>query len=429
MRTQLPTSPLHRIGDYSVVRRLGAGGMGEVYLARHPRLPRLDAVKVLRAAASPSAPDALARFDQEAGLMARLTHPNIVAVYDRGRIGGRPWIAMEFVAGPTTGELQRRGPLPPDDVVAVVRAVASALDYAWTEHRVVHRDIKPDNILVTLAGGVRGVKVADFGVAKALDRPAGITAAGMTLGTLGYAAPEVLTGEGCDNRSDLYSLAATATALLTGVQVFRGDRSTVLSAQLTGRFATPTVRGTPLPAAVETVLRRGLSPAPSDRYPFAAVFADELGRAFRAGVTPPPPKPVTAPGPAPAPAPAPAPTARVPTPRARIRRRRIAVVGGAVVCALILGAGVVTASIHGSRTDRATGGTAATAPAQSTPTSARTVPDFRGLTLNEVSARADESGVDFTIDGTAPAEGGVVTTQDPAPNTAGYDGVIRLDFS
>lgn len=435
MRTETPTHRLHRIGEYTVVRRLGSGGMGEVFLVRHPRLPRVDAVKLLRAGAAPSGSDALARFDQEAGLLARLAHPNIVAIHDRGRVGGRPWIAMEYVDGSTAGDLARRGPMPACDVVTVIRTVASALDYAWAEHRVVHRDIKPDNILVTADRTVRRVKVADFGIAKALDRPAGITAAGIALGTVGYAAPEVLTGEGCDHRSDLYSLAATATTLLTGMPPFRGERSDVLAAQLAGHFPPPTVRGAPVPPQVAAVLRRGLSPAPADRYPTAGAFAAALSEAVTRVPRPPIPH---VPGPrvptlrrpgggapsGPAPQGAAAPSSSRRGGRRRTLRR-LAVIAVGLACVAGLGAAVVTASERTRSADAAVDRPAVTAPAPSE----RTVPDFAGLTLLQASERASASGLEYVIDDAAARDDAVVTAQDPAPGTAGFDGAVRLAFS
>ena len=425
VRTEPPTNVLPRIGGYSVVRRLGSGGMGEVYLAHHPRLPRLDAVKVLRAQSGPSTPETLARFHQEARILARLTHPNIVEVYDRGQSGGRPWIAMEYVTGVSAGEISRRGPLPPGAALTVLRAVASALDYAWARHRVVHRDVKPDNVLLVGDGHrIAQVKVADFGIAKTIDRPAGITAFGMTVGTVGYAAPEVLTAEGCDHRSDQYSLAATAHTLLTGAPPFRGDRTTVLAAQLV-ESVPPLSRS--LPPGVAAVLRRGLAADPAARYPSSGALVADLERVLTEPV-PSSPCPL-AQRPAGTPATPYATTAdrlaavRYVPARGGVRRSRgwrLALAGAGCVVAVVAAVGVVAAAPHASRTttsgaqQRGSGVPASL----STATVGTSVPELRGMRLSDARKVAQENQIQLGVPPRGDQPTDVVTAQSPSAGTS-----------
>jgi serine/threonine-protein kinase len=215
-----------RIGDtfagYRILRLLGSGGMGEVYLVQHPRLPRQDALKVL-------CPDVSGdtsfreRFIREADLAAGLRHPHIVGIHDRGEHDGQLWIAMDYIDGSDAAELmQQRYPagMPTGLVTATITAVASALDYAHKKG-LLHRDVKPANIIVAdLDTDDPKVFLADFGIARPLDDTSGITTTNMTVGTVAYAAPEQLMGEAIDGRADEYALAATAYHLLTGAQVF-----------------------------------------------------------------------------------------------------------------------------------------------------------------------------------------------------------------
>ncbi|MBS9533558.1 serine/threonine protein kinase [Mycobacterium sp. M1] len=260
----LPTGAT--FAGYTIVDALGAGGMGEVYLAQHPRLPRRDALKVLAADVSAD-PEYRARFIREANLAATLFHPNIVGVHDRGEDRGRLWIAMDYVAGSDAARLlgdRFRGGLPVADVVEMVTAVAQALDYAH-RHRLLHRDVKPANILLT-DESARRILLADFGIARRLDAISGLTATNMTPGTIAYAAPEQLAGAPLDGRADQYALAATAFHLLAG--------RTRLSA------APPLLAAThPDLAALDPVLARALAEDPAERFDCCADFADALAKA------------------------------------------------------------------------------------------------------------------------------------------------------
>ena len=265
--------------EYTIVRRLGAGAMGEVYLAEHPRLPRRDALKVVAPQVS-SDPEYRERFNREAQNAATLSHPNIVTVYDRGEFEGQLWLTMDYVEGTDAAELltQHRKGLPPDEVVRIVTGVADALDYAH-QRLLLHRDVKPANILLAKldSGGWRPL-LADFGIARRVDDSTGLTQSNIALGTVAYAAPEQLMGLPLDGRADQYSLAATAFELLTGSHLFPdGNAAAVISKHVTA----------PPPAIAERkpelynlspVLTKALAKAPDDRYATCSEFARALGR-------------------------------------------------------------------------------------------------------------------------------------------------------
>jgi serine/threonine-protein kinase len=189
---------------YAIVRRLGCGAMGEVYLAEHPRLPHRDALKVLAQQVSNDA-TYRERFNREAQNAATLSHPRIVAVYDRGEYEGQLWISMAYVEGTDAVRLlekQYRKGMQPDEVVRIITAVADALDYAHQRH-LLHRDVKPANILLAeLDSGGRRAMLADFGIARRDDDSSGLTQTNMTVGTVAYAAPEQLMGLELDGRAD-----------------------------------------------------------------------------------------------------------------------------------------------------------------------------------------------------------------------------------
>jgi serine/threonine protein kinase, bacterial len=195
---------------YTILRLLGSGGMGEVYLAIHPRLPRQVALKILPREFSDDV-EFRERFNREADLAAGLYHPNVVGVNDRGEDMGQLWISMDYVEGTDASKLMRdRYPagMPAQEVITIIDAVARALDYA--HHRgLLHRDVKPANILLTDPDehGERRITLADFGVARELADVSGLTATNLTVGTVAYAAPEQLMGEDIDGRADQYALA------------------------------------------------------------------------------------------------------------------------------------------------------------------------------------------------------------------------------
>src|SRR5690348_13150322 len=167
----MPLADGATFAGYTIVRKLGSGGMGEVYLAQHPRLPRRDALKVLAAAVSADG-EYRQRFNREADIAASLWHPHIVGVHDRGDFEGQLWISMDYVEGTDAGRLVRErhpGGLPSADVVDIVTAVAGALDYAH-ERGLLHRDVKPANILLSQQeSGEQRIVLADFGIARWAD--------------------------------------------------------------------------------------------------------------------------------------------------------------------------------------------------------------------------------------------------------------------
>jgi serine/threonine-protein kinase len=261
---------------YTIVRRLGSGGMGEVYLARHPRLPRDDALKVLRPEVSADG-EYRERFHREADIAATLFHPHIVGVHDRGEFDRQLWISMDYVDGTDAGRLQHdqyHEGMPADEVAEIVAAVADALDYAH-QRNLLHRDVKPANILV--AKDDQRILLADFGIARLLDDTSGLTATNMTVGTVSYAAPEQLMGGQLDGRADQYALAATAFHLLTGSPPFHHTNPAVVISQHLS--ATPPAIGDRRPelAALDPVLAKALAKNPDDRFERCADFARALG--------------------------------------------------------------------------------------------------------------------------------------------------------
>ncbi|OBF12940.1 serine/threonine-protein kinase [Mycobacterium sp. ACS4331] len=274
----MPLADGATFAGYTIIRLLGAGGMGEVYLARHPRLNRQDALKVLTETCTEDA-EYRGRFDREADVVAGLWHPHIVGVHDRGEYEGKLWISMDYVDGIDAAELLARNPsgLPLAAVVPIVTAVAEALDYAHARH-LLHRDVKPANILIADPGTPdERILLADFGIARRDDDTNSLTATNMTVGTVSYAAPEQLMGTDLDGRADQYALAATAFHLLTGSPPFaHSNPAVVISQHLTA--APPRLGGhRPELAALDPALTKAMSKNPADRYARCIDFARALG--------------------------------------------------------------------------------------------------------------------------------------------------------
>jgi serine/threonine protein kinase len=272
--------PGDRLGPYEIVSSLGAGGMGEVYRARDPRLGRDVALKVLPTEASE--PDRVRRFEQEARAVAALRHPHILAVYDVGSHEGQPYIVLELLEGETLRQRLSHGPLPVSKVVELGVQICQGLAAAHA-HGVVHRDLKPDNLFLAREGGV---KILDFGLAKLHEVPesgsdeqptATATDRGVWLGTPGYVSPEQLRGTGASARSDVFALGAVLYEMLAGQRAFRGaSRADTLSAIL-DRDPPPMERpGEPVPPSLERVVRRCLEKDPEDRFQSARDVAFAL---------------------------------------------------------------------------------------------------------------------------------------------------------
>ena len=275
----MPLKDGDMFAGYIIQRQLGAGGMGEVYLAKHPRLPRLDALKILSLDATGDE-EFRARFNREAELASTLWHPHIVGVHDRGEFDGRLWISMDYVEGTDVRHLLEQryaSGMPQQDVVEIVTAVAEALDFAH-ERRLLHRDVKPANILVTLPsdGTRRRVLLTDFGIARETDDMRGLTEAKMAIGTIAYAAPEQLTSKSLDGRADQYALAATAFQLLTGAPPFdQANRAVVVGHHLTTPPPNLSERKPEL-AHLDTAIAKALAKDPEHRYPRCLDFAQAL---------------------------------------------------------------------------------------------------------------------------------------------------------
>ena len=266
---------------YQIERELGQGGMAKVYLARDVKHRRAVALKVLR----PELASAFGgeRFLQEIAIAARLVHPNILPLHDSGEAEGYLYYVMPYVEGATLRQrLDREVQLPIDDVLNIVRQIASALDYAHA-HGVVHRDVKPDNVLL-----VEGhVLVADFGLAKALSSAAStpLTEHGAVVGTPAYMSPEQCVPSGVvDARSDIYSLACVAFQMIAGVTPFRGATAQAMIARHVASDP-PSVcaERASCPEALDDVLHRGLAKLPADRYQHAGDFAAALAAAAGGG--------------------------------------------------------------------------------------------------------------------------------------------------
>jgi eukaryotic-like serine/threonine-protein kinase len=287
LRSAAPASDLvgQVIADrYHVVKKLGEGGMGQVYLAEHVKMGRRSAIKVM----NPSMvhdPDAVARFNREASNASRITHPNVCAIYDFGETpDGLIYLAMEFIEGePLTDLIAREGALPLPRATAIFLQTADALQAAH-DLGIVHRDLKPDNIMVSRRkGGGDTVKVVDFGIAKAVGGDqAGqkVTKTGLVVGTPEFMSPEQLSGDAVDGRSDLYSLALVFFRILSGKLPF--ESTSVQEVMIKRLTEAPTTLATArpdlrFPAGLQPVLDTALARTPSERYQTVAKFAADVG--------------------------------------------------------------------------------------------------------------------------------------------------------
>jgi serine/threonine protein kinase, bacterial len=260
---------------YTILRPLGAGGMAEVYLALHPRLPRRDVIKVLAEAITADR-EFRDRFNREADLAATLWHPHIVGVHDRGEFNGQLWISMDYVEGTDASRLVKehhQDGMPVDEVGDIIHAVAGALDYAH-DRGLLHRDVKPANILLTHPGdGERRILLADFGVARHLGDISGITETNVAVGTVAYAAPEQLTGSNIDGRADQYALAAAAFHLLTGAPPFQHENPIAVISQHLHDDPPRLSDYRPDLALLDDVFFKALAKTPEDRFARCRAFS------------------------------------------------------------------------------------------------------------------------------------------------------------
>jgi serine/threonine-protein kinase len=254
-----------RLGDrYDLEERVGEGGMSTVYRARDTVLEREVAIKVLHEQFSRD-PEYVERFRREARAIARLSHPNIVTVIDRGEVDGRQFIVFEHIRGETLKDvIAREGELPVERALALAHQIGRALVYAH-EAGVVHRDVKPQNVLVDSEGSA---KVTDFGIARTLDIDEALTETGTVLGTSGYIAPEQASGEPADERSDQYSLGVVLYELLTGEVPYSGPNPMAVAMRHL-RDPIPSVRAKrpDVSLRVDAIVARALAKRPRDRFP------------------------------------------------------------------------------------------------------------------------------------------------------------------
>ncbi|MFI6870922.1 serine/threonine-protein kinase [Nocardia sp. NPDC050406] len=267
------------LAGYVIEGRIGAGGSGEVYVARHPRLPRRTAIKVLNRAALAGGADALRRFEREADITARFDHPNIVAVHDRGIAGGRLWISMQYIEGGDTAEL--RG-IDPVRALRIGGEIASALDYAHGKG-VLHRDVKPSNILLAAPDDGRPERalLTDFGIARLHDDTGQVTRTGDITATFAYASPEQLSGATLTPRSDQYSLACAVFVLLTGRKPFEAPHAAAWVYAHTQKRPLRVTEARPeLPTALDEVFDRALAKDPGARFSSCTEFLDAAVRSM-----------------------------------------------------------------------------------------------------------------------------------------------------
>lgn len=381
---------------YRIERRLGRGGMGILYLAIEPGLERRVALKLI-------APEAAAdevftrRFAEESRIAASIEHPNVVPIYAAGEEGEIPYIAMRFVAGSDLGRrIAREGRIPLDQAVALIAQVGNGLD-AIHAAGLVHRDVKPANVLLSGEEGAEHAYITDFGVARNVATQSGLTQTGRFVGTLDYVAPEQISGGPIDARVDVYALGCLLYKLLTGQVPFpREGEAARLYAHLNDPPPAPSLYVPEVPMALDDVVIRAMSKQPGDRY----LSAGDLGRAAQAalsGAAVALPERTVATGaaatvesetaPPPEPEPPTEPTRSEPT---EPNRRLLALAGGAAALVAVVVLIVVLASSGGGGEDTGTAATTQkeeTAPVKEQKKNAE--PDR--LTTSQLIAGADKS--------------------------------------
>ena len=317
----MPLTSGTRLGPYLIDAPLGAGGMGEVYRARDTRLDRPVAIKVLPTIMAESA-ELHERFEREARLLSNLNHPHICVVYDVGRQGDMSFLVMELLEGETLAARIARGPLPVAQATSIALQIGAALDRA---HRigVVHRDVKPENVMLTKAGA----KLLDFGLAKpapikgelgVATRTMPLTGQGTIIGTLHYMAPEQLEGRPADARSDIFAFGAVLYEMITGKRAFAGGTPVSVISSILRDTPRPIPELQPfVPPALDAIVRTCLEKDPDDRWHSAHDLASQLRWIQQSGSQP-----------------------HVPTTPLVRRRRRYSHVAWGVGCLLALGAGV-----------------------------------------------------------------------------------------
>ncbi|MGH9804463.1 MAG: serine/threonine-protein kinase [Candidatus Acidiferrales bacterium] len=266
---------MERLGRYEILEELGRGAMGQVFRGRDPQINRIVAIKTINVAAlDPVIVDEFRqRFFREAQAAGQLSHPGIVTIYDVGEdpASGIPYIVMEHIEGKTLDAMGRGQRMAREQGLELIRQVAEALDYAHTQ-QIVHRDVKPANILVTADARA---KITDFGIAKV--KTAQFTTTGQVLGTPQYMAPEQLTGQSVDGRADLFALGMILYWLLTGEKAFAGESMATLTFKIVySEPLAPTKLNPGLGADTDYVINRALAKDPNRRYQRGREFADDV---------------------------------------------------------------------------------------------------------------------------------------------------------
>ncbi|MGV0791330.1 Stk1 family PASTA domain-containing Ser/Thr kinase [Mycolicibacterium sp. XJ1819] len=287
------TTPQHLSDRYELGEILGFGGMSEVHLARDQRLHRDVAIKVLRADLARD-PSFYLRFRREAQNAAALNHPAIVAVYDTGEAetpaGPLPYIVMEYVDGVTLRDIvHNEGPMPPKRAIEVIADACQALNFSH-QHGIIHRDVKPANIMISKTGAV---KVMDFGIARAIADANSVTQTAAVIGTAQYLSPEQARGEKVDARSDVYSLGCVLYEILVGEPPFIGDSPVAVAYQHVREDPVPPSQRNPdIPPELDAVVLKALAKNPDNRYQTAAEMRADLVR-VHSGEAPEAPKVLT----------------------------------------------------------------------------------------------------------------------------------------
>ncbi|MGH7155500.1 MAG: serine/threonine-protein kinase, partial [Acetobacteraceae bacterium] len=277
------------LGKYQIRGTLGRGAMGVVHDGWDPLITRRVAIKSVRLPdhPDPDTQDEIARFRREAQAAGRLSHPNIVAVYDYGETSELAYIVMEFVDGPTLKSLldkQERFGIA--EIRRIMKDVLTGLQYSH-QRGVVHRDIKPANVMLTATGQA---KIADFGIARI--ESSSMTQAGTVLGTPAYMSPEQFMGQVVDARTDLYSAGVLLYQLLTGERPFEGSMTAIMHKVLNTEPPLPSQLAVTAPPLLDAVVQRAMAKRPDDRFSSADAFAEAITAALDAPATPaPPPEP------------------------------------------------------------------------------------------------------------------------------------------
>jgi Protein kinase domain len=374
---------------YRIERRLGRGGMGILYLAVEPGLDRHVALKLI-------APEAAAeevfarRFAEESRIAASIEHPNVVPIYAAGEEGGVPFIAMRYVSGSDLSRrIAREGRLAPEQAVALIAQVGHGLD-AIHAAGLVHRDVKPANVLLSAADGADHAYITDFGVARNVATQSGLTQTGRFVGTLDYVAPEQISGGAVDARVDVYALGCLLFKLLTGEVPFpREGEAARLYAHLNDPPPAPSLYAPEVSMALDDVAVRAMSKQPDDRYPSAG----DLGRAAVAALSG---APVTVPERTVATGAAatvetrrmsPEPAEPLTEPRVTGPKRRPLLIGATLVAIVVVMAAVI--AFGGSGGDDSGGATGATTQKGKTTPKQTGKPKPATLTRSELISRGD----------------------------------------